>query len=80
MKDLGNNTYPAGTVFQLLMKSQEATSVVSEWMTMNRQEDLRIRRAKTPGHVVVETTGLLFASHIVQWWPDTKVNVKEPKK
>ena len=73
-------TYPQGTIFQLLVKAKEATSVVNEWLEMNRQEGLRIRRAKTPGHVVIETTGMLFVAHILQWWPETKVNVKEPKK
>ena len=72
--------YPQGTVFQLLLKSQEATGVVNEWLEMNRQADLRIRRAKTHGHVVIETTEVIFAGHIIQWWPDTKVNVKEPGK
>ena len=71
-------TYPPGTVFQLLLKSQEATGVVSEWLEMNRQADLRIRRAKTQGHVVIETTEVIFASHVIQWWPNVKVHVKEP--
>jgi hypothetical protein len=72
--------YPSGTVFQLLLKNPEATSIVNEWLEMNRQADLRIRRAKTPGHVVIETTEALFASHVIQWWPHVKVNVKEPTR
>ena len=73
-------TYPQGTVFQLLLKGKEAARVVEEWFTMNRQADLRIRRAKTHGHVVVETTELLFASHVLTWWPGININIKEAKK
>ena len=68
--------YPSGTVFQMLLKGPEAGKVVGEWFSMNRTCDLRVRRAKTRGCVVIECSDLLFTSHVVQWWPN--VNVKEP--
>ncbi len=71
-------TYRAGTVFQLLLRGKEASSVVDEWFSMNRACDLRVRHAKTDGCVVIECTDMIFAAHVIQWWPGTKVNVKEP--
>ena len=71
--------YPKGTVFQLLLSGHAAASVVNEWWETNTQADVRIRRAKTKGCVVLETEDTIFAAHIIKLWPGTKVNVKEPK-
>lgn len=75
MKDYnGNETY------QLLLERKEAASVADEWTERNIQSDLRIRRAKTRGHIVVETKDPVFASYIVQWHPGCKVNIKKADK
>ena len=71
--------YPEGTVFQLLLRGSEAAKVVDEWWHMQRDCDIRVRRAKTKGCTVIETTDTIFTAHVLQWWPGTKVNVKEPK-
>lgn len=71
--------YPKGTVFQLLLSGRSAASVINEWWETSTQADVRVRKAKTKGCFVLETTDMIFASHIIQLWPGTKVNVKEPK-
>ena len=70
----GNETY------QLLLERKEAASVADEWTERNIQGDLRIRRAKTRGHIVVETKDPVFASYIVQWHPGCKVNIRKADK
>lgn len=42
-------------LYQILLKEQEAEAVVDDWVERNIQSDLRLRRAKTKGHVVIET-------------------------
>lgn len=71
--------YKEGTVFQLLLKGSAAASVINEWWEASIQADVRVRKAKTQGHVVLETTDPVFASHIIKLWRDTKINIKEPK-
>ncbi len=39
-------------LYQILLKEQEAEAVVDDWVERNIQSDLRLRRAKTKGHVV----------------------------
>jgi hypothetical protein len=67
-------------LYQLLLKGHEAAVVMNEWLGRNMQCDLRLRRAKTPGHIVIETGDVWFARNIVQWYPSCKVNIKEMKK
>lgn len=66
-------------MFQMLLRGFDASSVVNEWWETHQRCDLRVRRAKTDGCVVIETTGILFTSHVLRLWPGTKVNIKEPK-
>lgn len=47
--------YTGNEVFQLLLKNEEVLSVLDDWLDRNIQSDLRVRRAKTKGCVVVET-------------------------
>jgi hypothetical protein len=67
-------------LFQLLLKGSEAAGVVDEWVERNIESDLRLRRAKTRGHVVIETRDVMFASHIRQWYPSCQVNIKDLTK
>lgn len=50
--------------YQLLLKGSEAADVVEDWAERNIESDLRIRRAKTPGCAVIETSDVLFAAKI----------------
>lgn len=72
----GLKTYTGREVFQILLKTIEARSVVDDWAERNIQSDLRLRRAKTRGCVVVETMDVMFAHHVLRWHPDAKVNIK----
>lgn len=74
-----NGTLPKeGTLYRILLKGSEASSVLTEWWEASVRADLRVRKAKTPRHFVVETTDTLFASHILQMCPGCPVNIKEP--
>lgn len=50
---------------------------MEEWLERNIQADIRFRRAKTKGCIVIETKDVLFASRITQWHPGCKVNIKK---
>ena len=76
---MNGKLYPKGTVFQLLLSGHAAASVVNELWETRTEADVRVRRAKTKGCVVLETESTIFAAHIIKLWPGTKVNVKEPK-
>lgn len=70
--------YCAGKlVFQLLVKDFETRSVVDEWVARRIETDLRIRKAKTRGFRVVETTDVLFANYVRTHYKDCKVNIKK---
>ena len=64
-------------LFQILLKGHEAAAVVDDWVERNIASDLRLRRAKTPGHIVVETRDLMYARNIQIWHPSCKVNIKD---
>lgn len=64
-------------LYQLLLRNEEVAAVVDDWAERNIQSDLRIRRAKTRGHVVVETRDVMFARNIQVWHPSCKVNIKD---
>lgn len=63
-------------LYQLLLERSSAVSVVEEWSERAYPFDLRLRRAKTHGKVVIELRDTLFASHIIQWY-NAKVNIKQ---
>lgn len=69
--------YKGTETFQLLVKSANALSVIEEWTERDIQSDLRVRRAKTKGHVVIETKDVMFASLIQRYYPNCKVNIKD---
>ncbi len=64
-------------LYQLLLTGSEAASVVDDWTACNIESDLRLRRAKTKGHIVIETRDVMFANRIRQWHPSCKVNIKD---
>lgn len=68
--------YKGTETFQILVKNHEASSVLQDWVDKNLESDLRIRRAKTRGHVVIETNDVLFANHVMSWYPGCQVNIK----
>ena len=54
-------------------------TVVDDWVERNIQSDLRLRRAKTKGHVVIETRDVMFARNIQVWHPSCQINIKDLK-
>lgn len=62
-------------LYQILLKEQEA----EDWVERNIQSDLRLRRAKTKGHVVIETRDVMFARNIQVWHPSCQINIKDLK-
>lgn len=75
-----NKQYTGKETFQLLIKNICAASVVDEWVERDIQSGLRIRRAKTKGHVVMETNDVMFARQIQMWHPHCQVNIKHPEQ
>lgn len=67
-----------GSTFQILVDNWSLGGIVEDWYERNETFDLRLRKAKTKGHTVIETKGVMFASRIVQWHPGVKVNIIEP--
>ena len=63
-------------LFQILLKGSEAEGVVNDWLERNIQADIRLRRAKTRGHIVIETSDVMFARNIQVWHPSCKINIK----
>lgn len=53
--------------------------MVEDWAERGVESDLRLRKAKTKGHIVIETRDMIFASRIRQWHPSCKVNIKDLK-
>ena len=66
-------------LYQLLLAKDEAAAVVEDWAERGVESDLRLRKAKTNGHIVIETRDVIFASCIRQWHPSCKVNIKDLK-
>lgn len=66
-------------LYQLLLAKDEAAAVVEDWAERSVESDLRLRKAKTKGHIVIETRDVIFASRIRQWHPSCKVNIKDLK-
>ena len=75
---MGVLEYCAGKeLFQLLVKNEDARSVVEEWVERRIETDLRIRKAKTRGYRVIETKDILFAKYVMTHYRDCKINIKQ---
>ncbi len=64
-------------LYQLLLPKDEADAVARDWAERNIESDLRLRKAKTWGHIVIETRDVMFARNIQVWHPSCKVNIKD---
>ena len=67
-------------MYQLLLTISEAVAVAEDWAERDMESDLRLRKAKTKGHVVIETRDVMFARNIQVWHPSCKVNIKDLEK
>ena len=64
-------------LYRLLLPKDEAAEVARDWAERNIESDLRLRKAKTRGHIVIETRDVMFARNIQVWHPSCKVNIKD---
>lgn len=64
-------------VFQLLVDGYQAAGIIDDWNERNLQCDLRVRRAKTKGKVLIELTDPIYANNIRMWHPGCKVAIKD---
>ena len=69
--------YKGTETFQLRVKNQDARSVIEEWLERNVQTDIKVRRAKTRGHIVVETKDVIFSAFVQRNYPGCQVDIKE---
>lgn len=52
--------------YQILVKCDRVAMVIDEWMNRGTS-DITLRRAKTKGCRVIETTDVLYAQRLVKW-------------
>lgn len=69
--------YKEGDTIQLLIQGCQIGAVMDDWVECQRECDIRVRRAKTPGCVVLETTDAIYAAHLVLWFSSVKTNIKK---
>lgn len=72
-----SNVYIVPESILLLVKSAAARVVLDDWLDEGVESDIRIRRAKTAGHVVIETHDVLFATRNRRCCPECKVHMRE---
>ena len=77
MNDMELKDYKGTETFQLLVRGVEAPGIVEDWAERNLACDLRLRRAKTRGSVVIEVNDPVFAANVKNWHPDCQVHIKE---
>lgn len=65
--------------FLILVKDSDTCDVVEKWVSRCIESDLRIRKAKTPGHRVIETSSVMFANYIRTHFPGCKIHIKSIK-
>ena len=75
LESRGRVDYPPGTRFQVLLSGSRALSMLEDWLSGSWRADVRVRRAKTRGMVVLETEDVVYASRMVLRNPGCKVNV-----
>lgn len=69
--------YTGNETFQILVWNFSVRQIIEEWEEREIATDLRLRRAKTRGHTVIETKDVLFANSIRQWHPGCQVFIKD---
>ncbi len=75
----GIGDYRDGDIVQLLIPIDHAAQVLEDWARYDYEADLRVRRARTEGCVVIETKSVIYASYVMQWYPDVRVHFKQKR-
>lgn len=71
-----SGTPQPGDRYLILLHEDELNAVIDDWTYRCQRCDLRIRRAKTPSHVVIELEDTVYAATILQWHPSAKVEIR----
>lgn len=66
---------PTG-LYQLLVNGKDAAYIIDDWVARNYDFDMRVRRAKTKGKVVIELTDPLYASKLTEQF-NARLNIKK---
>lgn len=70
------DTYTGNEIFLILIKKSEARDIVEDWAERNMDCDLRLRKAKTRGYVVIELKDVVYANNIRIWHPGCQIKIK----
>jgi hypothetical protein len=66
-------------IYQLCVPSAHAGALIDDWAMRRVPVTLRLRLARTPGHVVIETTDVMFAASVRRWeQSECQVNIIHP--
>ncbi len=61
--------------YQILVKGERVSGIIEDWMYKG-EADITLRKAKTKGCRVIETTDPLYAARIIKWLQAAeKVNI-----
>lgn len=66
-----------GDVIQLLVGKASLGELMEDWLWRSDEADVRVRRAKTEGCVVIETRYPLYAAFVVKHYKGVEVNIKK---
>ena len=69
--------YKGTETFHLMEKNSEVRSIIEEWVEHNIQSDMKVRRSKVRGHVVIETKDVIFSAYVQKNWPGCQVHIEE---
>lgn len=64
-------------LYQLLLPRIEAVKVAEAWLACDIEADLRLRKSKTRGYVVIETENAMYARNIQSEYPSCEWNIKD---
>lgn len=62
-------------IYLMLLPNDRVADVLEDWLARNLACNLTLRRAKTKGHTVIETSDVIFAARIQQWHRYLKVHI-----
>ncbi len=63
--------------YLLLFPAHAARGIIDDWLANDTACDLRFRRARTKGHIVIETTDPLFAARLQGWHSFISVAIRQ---
>lgn len=74
---INQQNYTGKETYHLMLSGSCVAEVVEEWMERGITSDMRLRRSKDGGHIVIETKDVIFARDIYRLFPSTKVHIQQ---